>query len=97
MVFIKVHGPPLVDWKYARSWLLKYRAATDTRTRIAAPTQETLMPDPLWSLDSCRQSGLRVPEKHDAVAPVGFRPMVIRDLTLTLYCFVPEMMIRLKL
>jgi hypothetical protein len=53
LMFIKVHGPPLVDWKpskYVRSWLLKHRTATDTRTRIAVPTCKTLLPDPLWRI-----------------------------------------------
>jgi len=39
LMFIKLHGPPLADWKpgrYVNTWLLRHRKAPDTRTRIRA-------------------------------------------------------------
>ena len=55
LMFIKHHGPPLLQWqplRYVKSWLLKHRSASDTRTRKSASTGDTSMqkPDPLWSI-----------------------------------------------
>lgn len=55
LMFIKIQGPPLGLWKpqdYVKSWLLKHRSATDSRTRVAMPTcaAEKLNPDPLWDI-----------------------------------------------
>lgn len=55
LMFIKINGPPLAMWKpehYVLSWLSRHRSATDTRTRIAAPTYAADMdqPSPLWCL-----------------------------------------------
>ena len=41
LMFIKHHGPPLLQWqplRYVKSWLLKHRSASDTRTRKSAST-----------------------------------------------------------
>ena len=55
LLFIKLHGPPLSKWKpqtYVRSWLVKHRSTTDSRTRVAAATVEGDIrnPDPLWDI-----------------------------------------------
>ncbi|XP_072097715.1 E3 SUMO-protein ligase KIAA1586-like [Mobula birostris] len=53
LMFVKLHGPPLVQWNpelYVTSWLRYHRSADDTRTRVASDPRTRITPDPLWKI-----------------------------------------------
>lgn len=52
LMFVNLNGPPLSKWNpmaYVKSWLVKHRGATDTRTRPCKPSPQ-VDKEALWAL-----------------------------------------------